>query len=280
VAIQLESGLPRIIRGYLTLDASNAGVILDGSQVGGEWTPGIEIDSEHNVIKGLQVIHFSGPGILLTGTARFNVVGGDRAIGLGPLGEGNLFSDTSDGVMIQSGSDNVIAGNLIGTDITGFGEMGNLACGICLEGNASRNTIGPNNTIAYNGTRGGGGGVEIRSLQAIGNTVKANSIYNNKFPGIIYNLPNTDNYTVSTPTITLNIDSGTVNGQTCKDCVVEIFSTDTKDGKIFEGTVTADEYGNFSFSPGKLLSGPYITATTTSPGVNTSGFSPLRRYAP
>jgi tetratricopeptide (TPR) repeat protein len=273
VKITLKSSLPAITQGYLTLDASNASVGVDGSQVGGEWTAGIEINSEHNLIKGLLVTDFSGPGILLNSTANFNIIGGDRAIGLGPLGEGNLFSGNSDGVALR-GSDNVIAGNLIGTDITGFGKMGSRASGIILQENASRNTIGPNNIIAYNE---GGCGIDIFSLNANANTITANSTHDNAGGlGICYTLNGgAAQYTYSTPPVILyfDLDAGKIDGQTCKACIVEIFSTDTQDGKIFEGTVTADEYGNFSFSKGEALTGPFLTATTRSPGDNTSEFS-------
>ena len=271
--IKVLNPLPVIFQGNLTIDASNAGVILDGSQAGGEWTAGIEIDSEKNIIQGLQVVHFSGPGILLNPEARFNIVGGDRNVGLGPIGQGNLFSVTSDGVAIK-GSNNVIAGNLIGTDVTGSGSMGNRAPGVFLEENASRNVIGPNNIIAYNGTVGGGG-IEIRSMNAQANIITANSIHDNSFPGICYNI--SDSTQVVYPTIPIIFDfdlaSGMVRGITCPDCIVEIFSTSTGDGEIYEGTITADQYGNFSFSKGQGFSGLSLTATSRSFENNTSEFS-------
>jgi hypothetical protein len=273
VAIQLLSGLPSITQGYLTLDASNAGVILDGTQAGGEWTAGIELNSEHNVIQGLQVVHFSGPGVLLDPDARFNLVGGDRTLGTGPLGHGNLFSDTSDGVGIK-GSDNIITGNLIGTNSTGLGKMGNRAPGIFLEENASHNVIGPNNIIAYNGTVGGGG-VEIRSMNAQANTITENSIHDNSFAGIYYNLSDGVQIEFSATAYILDFDlaAGTAAGMTCPDCIVEIFSTSGTDGEIYEGTTTADRSGNFSFNKGQAFAGPSLTATSRSAESNTSEFS-------
>ena len=272
--IKLMSGLPPISQGYLTIEASNAGVILDGSQAGGNWTPGIEIDSEHNIIRGLQVIHFTGPGILLDSAAQFNTIGGDRNDGLGPLGQGNLFSDTSDGIGIR-GSDNVVAGNLVGTDVTGLGKMGSRAPGIFLEENASRNIIGPNNIIAYNGTSGYSGGIEIRSLNASANTITANSIHDNTAPGIYYNI--SDGSQPITPTIPIIFDfaltSGTVGGTTCPECIVEIFSTNTTDGEVFEGSATADQNGYFFLNKGQDFTGPSLTATSRSSESNTSEFS-------
>ena len=274
VVIALKSGLPPITQGYMTLDASNAGIILDGSQAGGNWTPGIEIVSEHNLIQGLQVVHFTGPGILLNPPARFNIIGGDRNIGAGPLGQGNLFSDTSDGVGIK-GSDNVITGNLIGTDVTGSGKMGNRAPGIFLEENASRNVIGPDNIIAYNGTSGYSGGIEIRSLHANANIITANNIRGNTAPGIYYNINDAARGTYSTPPIILDFDfaAGTAQGMTCPNCNVEIFSTSASDGEVFEGSVAADQNGSFSFKKGQGFAGPSLTATSRSADGNTTEFS-------
>ena len=208
VTIALNSGLPGLNQGYLTIDASNAGVILDGSQAGGDWTAGIEINSEENIIRGLQVVHFTGPGTLLNPPARFNTVGGDRNVGLGPMGQGNLFSDNSEGVAIR-GSDNIITGNLIGTDITGSGSMGNRYPGLFLEENASRNVIGPNNIIAYNGIVGGGG-IEIRSLNEQANIITANSIHSNSDKGIFYN--NSESAQFVSPTIPFIFDFDLASG--------------------------------------------------------------------
>ena len=132
--------------------------------------------------------------------------------------------------------------------------------------------IGPDNTITNNRASG----VAIDSLQAIGNTITANSIYGNEAAGIWYNINDAPPYTYSTPPVILHFDleAGTADGQACRDCVVEVFSTDTQDGKIYEGIVTADAYGVFSLRGGKALSGPFLTATSSPPGLNTSEFSP------
>jgi hypothetical protein len=270
--ILLASGLPIIQEGFITLDASNTGVILDGSQAGGDWTPGIEVNSKYNVIKGLQVVHFSGPGLLLDETAVFNIIGGDRSIGAGLLGEGNLFGDTSDGIAIL-GSHNLITGNMIGTDSTGTSSMGNLAPGIFLEENSNGNLIGPDNVIAFNGINGGGG-VEIRSLEGA-NIITANTIYENQSQGIQYNINEDPPFTYSAPPLILyyDLERGLLHGNACPGCIIEIFSTDTEDGKIYEGQTWSDQNGYFMYEQGKPLTGPYLTATSRFPGENTSEFS-------
>ena len=45
--------LPWLTRGGVTIDASNAGVILDGSLLSGELGPGIGINTDNNTVRGL-----------------------------------------------------------------------------------------------------------------------------------------------------------------------------------------------------------------------------------
>ncbi|HLA05800.1 MAG TPA: hypothetical protein VJ022_00025, partial [Anaerolineales bacterium] len=95
--IALSSGLPELNQGNLTIDASDAGVILDGSNI---TTPdpqhGLAIWSDGNIVLGLQITGFSNAGIALYG--EYNVIGGDRKIGDAPLGQGNLISGNYFGV--------------------------------------------------------------------------------------------------------------------------------------------------------------------------------------
>jgi hypothetical protein len=277
--------LPRISQGGITIDASNAGVILDGSKLPGISDFGLVINSDHNIVKGVQIVNISGSGIYLEGGS-YNTIGGNRTIGTGPLGQGNLLSDNYIGISLLSmAGGNVITGNLIGTDVSGAGPRGNWKGGIRIEDNQSYhpapNTIGPDNIIAYNGTAASveageitGGVVMDTVLPAM--TITGNSIYDNAGPGIFYNVDDAARIKYSTPPAILYFDlaSGVVNGQACNDCIVEIFSTDAQDGKISEGTVSADEFGNFSFNKGEALTGPYLTATATRfEGNNTSEFS-------
>lgn len=257
------SALPNLTQGDITIDASNAGVILDGSSTQGAAN-GLEIYSDANTVMGLQIINFGAQGITLCGGSH-NVVGGDIHIGSGPSGQGNLIrNNRGQGFNLCSSntSFNVIRGNVIEDN----------GSGIVIEAGPRDNTIGPGNTIANNRS----GGVEIGSLQAIANTITANVIYGNGGPGIRYNINDAAPYTHSTPPVVLysDLESGTANGQACKGCVVEIFSTDSQDGEIYEGTITADDFGLFSLRTGKAFTGPFLTATSSPPGLNTSEFSP------
>src|SRR4030067_920653 len=102
VTIFTTSGLPQITQGNLTIDASNAGVILDGRNAHGEWQAGLEIvSSDANIIRGMQITSFSGPGIAIAGNANHNIIGGDRRIGSGPFGQGNLLTFNAIGVHLK-----------------------------------------------------------------------------------------------------------------------------------------------------------------------------------
>jgi hypothetical protein len=144
MTITLASDLPWIYVDNLTIDASEAGVILDGS--------GLASDSHGLVIAGVQGVTLRGLqikgfylGVLLGWGATNNTVGGDRAIGTGPLGQGNLISGNSYvGVQLQEPetANNSIIGNFIGTDLTGNSANGNDTAGIIVGWGASHNVIG------------------------------------------------------------------------------------------------------------------------------------------
>jgi len=139
----------------LTLDASNAGVILDGSQIRGDWVAGLQIvSSSGNRIMGLQISSFPGPGIAISGESRHNVIGGDRDVGVGPYGQGNLLSNNVIGVDLSTEGTtlNTITGNLIGTDAEGTEGLGNERDGISVTEGAHDNIIAPDNIIANNGS--------------------------------------------------------------------------------------------------------------------------------
>jgi parallel beta-helix repeat protein len=142
VTITLDTQLPYITVDDLTIDASDAGVILDRAALTGNPI-GLRIEGKQGVtIRGLQIVNFY-VGVLLNNAAN-NTIGGDRAIGAGPLGQGNLISGNSyAGMQLQNPgtTNNTILGNFIGTDLTGTSADGNTNGGIVILG-ASQNVIG------------------------------------------------------------------------------------------------------------------------------------------
>lgn len=120
-SIAILDPLPALTQGFLTIDASNAGVILDG-RYAPAYSKGLVIRSNGNVIKGLQIVGFPDDAIEITGDASFNTIGGDTRLGSAPNGEGNILTrNRGSGVDINgSGTmSNTVSGNLIGLDADG-----------------------------------------------------------------------------------------------------------------------------------------------------------------
>ena len=175
----VEQGFANVISGN-NVSVNSVGVIIVGS-------------ATDNLVPG----NFIGTDI--TGTVTFpNTVGveigggaTDNTIGGGILGATNVISGNSDqGVILtDSGTTgNVLADNLIGTDITGKIAIPNGADGIQIESSASGNTIGGATTDLANEISGNTAfGVEADSATA-GNFV-AND-YLGTGPGGSGSLPN------------------------------------------------------------------------------------------
>ncbi|MFH1907401.1 MAG: right-handed parallel beta-helix repeat-containing protein [Chloroflexota bacterium] len=265
VTINLTRDLPNITQGNLTIDASNAGVILDGTDAQGEWVVGLRVHSDSNTIQGLQIVNFFGVGIQLIG--QYNKIGGDRSQGSGPTGQGNLLAEGI-GIEGTNTAHNQISGNLIGTNVTGKSAWGNQnPAGIWIEYGANSSIIGPDNIIAYNEP-----GIDIRDPSSFGNAITQNSIHDNKVAGIW--MQKGANRGLPVPVIfDFDLAAGTLTGAASPNSIVEIFSDSKNEGEIYEGQAEADGTGAFTFNKGSSFTGPYLTATVTDSDGNTSMFS-------
>ncbi len=186
--------------GYTTtplidLDGTSAGSSADGLTLGA--------GSDGSTIRALVINNFEADGILITttdntvassfiGTNAAGTAAGSQAMAYGVVdtagsgntiggttaGTGNLISgNTNLGVLLQNlaASDNLVAGNLIGTDITGKVALPNFN-GVGVEG-APGNTIGGTTSGAANLISGNSTfGVIISSAQSTGNIIAGNKI--------------------------------------------------------------------------------------------------------
>lgn len=153
--IHVLSALPGLTQGSLTIDASDAGVILDGSATP-PGTNGLFIHSNGNIVRGMQILRFTADGIRLQ-AAEDNTIGGDRTRGKGPLGEGNVLSGNGgSGAYLSNSSRNKIVGNHIGVDAAGATAMGNGLDGVSLIVSANNvvggSSSGERNVISGNAT--------------------------------------------------------------------------------------------------------------------------------
>jgi CSLREA domain-containing protein len=198
---------------------------------------------------------------------------------------------------------NVVQGNLIGTDSAGATALANALHGVLITA-AANNVVGGTAAGAGNLITGNGGaGVSIVQNTAIGNRVSGNSITANGGLGIDLGgagvTPNDANDgdtgpnnlqnfpVLSSAVITGSMVSvqGTINSTANTVFRIEFFSGSACDasgngeGQVYLGftEVTTDAGGNAVFSadlPGGLVFGQVVTATATDPAGNTSEFSP------
>jgi hypothetical protein len=267
--IMVLDALPQITQDGLRIDASNAGVVLDGSQLPRDsWIPGLEILSDGNVVRGFAVTNFTGTGLAVA-QGESNVIGGDRSLGQGPFGQGNQCINNNFGIGLWDyASNNLVTGNLIGTDSSEGSGSGNWGSGVWIVEGGRNNLIGPDNTIAFNGRCG----IEVDGADSFGNTLTQNSIHDNQVSGIC--IGGGANARIGASYITeFDIARGLLIGATCAHCTVEVFSDGREEGAVFEGQVTADVDGVFVFEKGTAFSLDNVTTTTTDAEGNTSQFS-------
>jgi hypothetical protein len=169
--------LPTITQGNLTIDASDTGVILDGSQA--SQGNGLQIESDGNVIKGLQILNFPASGFMIF-EASENLIGGINAAPGGPCtGDCNLISNNVVGISImgERAVNNVVSGNYIGTDFAGKQSLGRQAFGIYIQDGAQDNVIGGDTEDERNLISGNYyAGVTIIGSETRNNTVRGNWI--------------------------------------------------------------------------------------------------------
>jgi hypothetical protein len=179
VTITLASPLPALEQGQLTIDASDAGVILDGRHTPA-GTNGLVLGSDGNTIHGLQILFFPMHGILVHDGARYNLIGGDRDQGSGPQGQGNLISGNGTNGIVIVGAEtmsNTVTGNWIGIDATGAGALPNGGPGGGIHVWSPANRIGGENVGERNVVSGNAeDGIVLQGTEAIGNRIVGNYV--------------------------------------------------------------------------------------------------------
>ncbi|MEM7249086.1 MAG: FG-GAP-like repeat-containing protein [Acidobacteriota bacterium] len=204
-SIQPTSPLPEItdpvvIDGTTEPDFAGTPVVeIDGSATGG-FVDGLRITAGSSVVRGLVINGFDGNGIQLEGEGGNLIEGcylgsdvtGTLARGNGGHGvevrcDGNTIGGTVPaarnvasanrrGVTIIESSGNIVAGNHVGTDVTGTAALGNDDMGIWLL-RAPDNTVGGVDPGARNVSSGNGWfGVYITGDQTTGNLVQGNHV--------------------------------------------------------------------------------------------------------
>ena len=252
--IYLQSMLS-LEQGNLTIDAIQAGVILDGSNVP-DGLSAIQVFTDNNTIRGFQVRNLHGSAIMISS-------------GQNNLIQDNVIGGVADGVSLGGAttSRNTISGNYIGIMADGRTPLPNSNNGIAIGEGAHDNQIGPDNVIAFNDQFG----VLLIDANNLGNTIIQNSIHDNGWGGISLIEGNNN---LSAPIISdFDLDAGTLTGTACANCTVEIFSDNGYQGAFYEGQTQADEDGLFTFENQTAFTGPYLTTIATDATGSSSDFS-------
>ncbi len=237
--------------GNLISNNAGAGVSISGTTSEGNVVLGNEIGTD---LAGTVAMANSGDGVLITGGATNNTIGGITATP--GSGAGNLISgNTHNGVEILDAgtTGNVVAGNLIGTDVTGEAALANSNDGVGIASGASNNTIGGTSSGSRNVVSGNGNnGVEINGTGTTGNLVAGNLIGTDAtgevaLPNGQPSAPNEDG---------VEIDNGASNNT--------IGGSDAGDGNVISGNASDGVYVYFASSntiAGNLI-GTDVAGTT------------------
>lgn len=169
--------LPDVAVDGIIIDASNVGVVLDGSAL--TEGNGLRILAQHVVVRGLQIVNFPDNGIRIDQQASHVVIGGhNTALRMGCEGNCNLVSGNGqNGIEINASSHNTISGNYIGTDLQGDVAWGNGLDGIVINWGGQHNQIGGQTAETYNLISGNRrSGVALFDQGTMHNTVSGNDI--------------------------------------------------------------------------------------------------------
>ena len=265
----MQSELPWIglLQSRVTVDASNAGVIVDGSEIRGGWSVGLGVDGASNCrIMGLQIVGFTGSCIAVFGSSH-TTIGGLRDRGKGPVGEGNLLGASTFGIELGGGTSNtIICGNIIGTDASLEEPLGSRT-GVEIYHGATNTTIGPGNVIAYNQLD-----ISLDGERVHGTAFFENLLVRDALTRIA--LQGGSNAGLDAPFIDyLDASEGVVRGNACPGCSVEVYSFSEDGLGQTEGVTIGGEDGRFELNKGSSLRGTSAVAVATDEAGNTGPLS-------
>lgn len=289
---------------FIGLDASGTNslggqallIYLPNNQIGGTAPADRNVISGHVNAGGLEMLE-NGSGNTVQGnfigtdnTGTKAIGNSDRALVSGMavssntigglvLGARNVISGNLDRGVVLDGSNNIVQGNFIGTDVTGLNPLGNGRSGVQVGGGGNLvggTNAGAANIIAFNGLNGQGvfttNGVDIK----VGTTdfaILGNSIHDNLGLGIDVNEDMLITPGFPVLTVVSNTGASTIIRGTHKPNVtfrLELFTNPEADpsgngeGKdlLTSTLVPTDAGGNFSLTwPAPITPGVIITAT-------------------
>jgi parallel beta-helix repeat protein len=152
-------------------DNGTAGNLVQGNLVGLDATGSKGIGSHQETLG-------NDEGIYVLSGATDNTIGGAVVGGSNIISNNDTWNRNGSGIQFGDASYNVVAGNFIGTDISGTARMGNQSySGIYMGYGSNFNTVGGLTPEARNVISGNGlAGVNIDTTRATGNVIEGNYI--------------------------------------------------------------------------------------------------------
>lgn len=255
------------------INPETSGTVIGGMSAG-----------ERNVVSGngsYGILISESPGNQVIGNYVGTTASGEGAVGndddgirlIGADTTGNLVRSNVSGDNAQAGisiytlaHDNEVLANRVGVTPSGA-PIGNDGDGIHILGTSDNQVGAPGdgpNVVAFNRAAGVSTiGVENITLR---NTIRGNSIYSNAGLGIDNSAGG--NNELPPPVIT---GFGSVSGTACANCIVDVYSDNEDEGRVYEGTTVANGGGVWTLDV--FATGPNATATATDTNGNTSEFS-------
>ena len=262
--------------------ATVRGLVIHDFHIGIRLLDGAGSRIEGNYV-GTDALGLAAPGNRCGGVSIEDIAGGDvprdHRVGGDAAARNLLSGNTCAGLQIGGAIGTRVVGNVIGADASAVRALSNSYSGVYVHGGATGSRIGGEgdgepNVIAFNELAG----VDINGKfgATVGNTLTANQIHANGGPGIA--LVDGGNHGLAAPVIVEALPTS-ARGTACALCVVEVFSDAVDEGGRFEGRTRADGAGMWQLTLPGGFGGPFLTATATDAGGDTSAFSAPKAVA-
>ncbi len=274
IGLQVQGG-NSIVRGLVINRFGGAGIFLASN--GGNVVEGNFIGSNAS---GTQALANSGHGVLV-------LTPGNRIGGSTPGARNVLSGNGGSGIKLETAAAtaNLIQGNYIGVNASGFGAIGNGDSGVALENGPSGNTIGGLSTTGSGNVISGNGRNGVSVIAGTHNLIEGNGIFGNTALGIdLGNDGVTANDTGDGDTGPNSLQNfpvlagvvggvtGTLNSTPGSGFLIEYYGNAACDasqhgeGETFLGSalVLTDANGNATIPLFPAAAGQVVTATATS----------------
>lgn len=283
--------------------------VIGGNLISGNRQAGIAAEPNGSAAAGFNTITGNSIGTTAAGTAAIaNYAGvilfaGGNLVGSAAPGARNVISgNTWEGVVIASGTSNIVQGNSIGTNAAGTRSLPNGGNGVWVISSATNSiggtSSGAGNIIADNGASGVLIGDDASDGSADGNQILHNSIFTNRDLGITLAGQSTASCTTAIPKaeaapndniacpLIASASPSLVKGTGLSGATVEVFLAQTGksdvghgEGVTYLGTATVGQNGTWQLGlqKGQVKVGQQVTATQTHSfslaGLDTSEFA-------